>query len=151
KLQIAHRYLLPRRLREVGLGDGKLVVPDEVIRRVVSRYTREAGVRELERQLGRIARKVARRFAEGQSEPVTVRPEDLADLLGAERFREESARQHLSPGVATGLAYTEAGGEVLYIEAALLPDGKGLRLTGQLGAVMRESARAALTWVWAHA
>jgi ATP-dependent Lon protease len=151
KLQIARRYLLPRRLKEVGLGEDKLMVPDEVIRRVTSRYTREAGVRELERQLGRIARKVARRFAEGQSEPVTVRPEDLADLLGAERFREESARQHLSPGVATGLAYTEAGGEVLYIEAALLPDGKGLRLTGQLGAVMRESARAALTWVWAHA
>jgi ATP-dependent Lon protease len=151
KLQIARRYLLPRRLKEVGLGEDKLIVPDEVVRRVTSRYTREAGVRELERQLGRIARKVARRFAEGQSEPVTVRPEDLADLLGAERFREESARQHLSPGVATGLAYTEAGGEVLYIEAALLPDGKGLRLTGQLGAVMRESARAALTWVWAHA
>jgi ATP-dependent Lon protease len=151
KLQIARRYLLPRRLHEVGLTADKLIVPDEAIRRVTSRYTREAGVRELERQLGRIARKVARRFAEGQSEPVTVRPEDLADLLGAERFREESARQHLSPGVATGLAYTEAGGEVLYIEAALLPDGKGLRLTGQLGAVMRESARAALTWVWAHA
>src|SRR5205823_12655868 len=104
-------------------------------------YTREAGVRELERALGRIARKVARRFAEGQTEPVTVRPDDLTDLLGPDRFRQEMARKQLPPGVATGLAYTEAGGEVLYIEASLLPDGKGLRLTGQLGDVMRQSAR----------
>jgi ATP-dependent Lon protease len=151
KLQIARRYLLPRRLQEAGLAPEKLALPDETVKRVISRYTREAGVRELERSLGRIARKVARRFAEGQAEPVTVGQEDLADLLGPERFRQEAARKELPPGVATGLAYTEAGGEVLYIEASLLPDGKGLRLTGQLGSVMRESARAAQTWVWAHA
>jgi ATP-dependent Lon protease len=151
KLQIARRYLLPRRLQEAGLAPEKLTLPDETVRRVISRYTREAGVRELERSLGRVARKVARRFAEGQTEPVTVGPEDLADLLGPERFRQEEARKELPPGVSTGLAYTEAGGEVLYIEASLLPDGKGLRLTGQLGSVMRESARAAQTWVWAHA
>ncbi len=151
KLQIARRYLLPRRLKEAGLAAEQLTVPDETIKRVVSGYTREAGVRELERMLGRVARKVARRFAEGHNEPVTVGPEDLADLLGPERFRQEMARKELPPGVATGLAYTEAGGEVLYVEASLLPDGKGLRLTGQLGDVMRESARAAQTWVWSHA
>jgi ATP-dependent Lon protease len=80
-----------------------------------------------------------------------IGPEDLTDLLGPERFRQEAARKQLPPGVSTGLAYTEAGGEVLYVEASLLPDGKGLRLTGQLGEVMRESARAAQTWVWSHA
>jgi ATP-dependent Lon protease len=151
KLEIARRYLLPRRLKEAGLTPEQLTVTDEAVNQVIGRYTREAGVRELERALGRIARKVARRFAEGHAEPVTVRPEDLSALLGPERFRQEQARKELAPGVATGLAWTEAGGEVLYVEASLLPDGKGLRLTGQLGAVMRESARAALTYVWSHA
>jgi ATP-dependent Lon protease len=101
--------------------------------------------------LGGIARKVARRFAEGHNETVTVRPEDLPDMLGPERYFHEHARQQLQPGVATGLAWTEAGGEVLYIEATLLPDGHGLRLTGQLGEVMRESARAAQSYIWTHA
>jgi ATP-dependent Lon protease len=151
KMQIARRYLLPRRLAEAGIAAERLTLPDETLKHVVSGYTREAGVRELERALGRVTRKVARRFAEGQTEPVTVGPEDLTDLLGPERFRQETARKQLPPGVSTGLAYTEAGGEVLYVEASLLPDGKGLRLTGQLGAVMRESARAAQTWVWSHA
>jgi ATP-dependent Lon protease len=151
KLHIARRYLLPRQLQHVGLKPDQLIVPDETIQRIISRYTREAGVRELERSLGRVARKVGRRFAEGHAEPVTVRPEDLPDLLGAERFFLERARQSLPSGVATGLAWTEAGGEVLYIEASLLPDGKGLRLTGQLGDVMKESARAAQTYVWSHA
>ncbi len=151
KMQIARRYLLPRRLAEAGIAPEQLTLPDETLRHVVSGYTREAGVRELERSLGRITRKVARRFAEGQTEPVTVGPEDLGDLLGPERFRQETARKELPPGVSTGLAYTEAGGEVLYVEASLLPDAKGLRLTGQLGSVMRESARAAQTWVWSHA
>ncbi len=151
KMQIARRYLVPRQLKEAGVTPEQLNVPDETIRRVVARYTREAGVRELERNLGRIARKVARRFAEGQSEAVTVGPEDLSDLLGSERFRQEAARKDLQPGVSTGLAWTEAGGEVLYVEASLLPDAKGLRLTGQLGAVMRESAKAARTYVWSHA
>ncbi len=151
KVQIARRYLLPRRLKEAGIAPEQLSVPDETIKRTVAFYTREAGVRELERSLGRITRKIARRFAEGHAETVTVGPEDLSDLLGPERFRQEMARKDLPPGVSTGLAYTEAGGEVLYVEASLLPDGKGLRLTGQLGEVMRESARAAQTWVWAHA
>jgi ATP-dependent Lon protease len=105
----------------------------------------------LERRLSRLARKVARRFAEGQTQPVTVRVEDLPDMLGSERYLPERARKRLAPGVATGLAWTEAGGEVLYIEATLLPAGRGLRLTGQLGEVMRESARAAQSYLWSHA
>lgn len=151
KAQIATRYLLPRQLDECGVKPEQLTIPDETLRRVISRYTREAGVRDLERALGRIARKVARRFAEGHTEPVTVRVEDLQDLLGQERVRLERHRLQLQPGVSTGLAWTEAGGDVLYIEASILKDGRGLRLTGQLGDVMRESARAAQTFVWAHA
>jgi ATP-dependent Lon protease len=151
KQEIARRYLLPRQIKEAGVTPEQLRIPDETVKRVISRYTREAGVRELERNLGRVARKVARRFAEGQTEPITVGPEDLPELLGPERFRQETARKVLVPGVSTGLAYTEAGGEVLYVEASLLPDGRGLRLTGQLGDVMRESAKAARTYVWSHA
>jgi ATP-dependent Lon protease len=161
KLQIARRYLVPRQLSQSGLTPEQLVVPDDTIRRIISRYTREAGLRQLEQALGRLARKVAVRFAEPEAPPpsgagaaaagtVTVRPEDLTELLGPERFYLERARQHLPPGVATGLAWTETGGEVLYVEASLLPSGRGLRLTGQLGDVMRESARAAQSFVWAH-
>jgi ATP-dependent Lon protease len=151
KLQIARRYLIPRQLAEAGLTAAQLTIPDETVRRVIARYTREAGVRELERTIGRLARKVGRRFAEGEAQPVTVGPEDLSELLGPERFHHEEARKDLGPGVATGLAWTAAGGEVLYVEATLLPGARGLRLTGQLGDVMKESARAALTYVWSHA
>ncbi|OAI55065.1 peptidase [Planctomycetaceae bacterium SCGC AG-212-F19] len=151
KQQIARRYLLPRQLTQTGVSAAQLTIPEETLRKIISRYTREAGVRQLEQALGRLARKVAVRFAEGRTESVTVRPEDLPDLLGPERFFQEQARKALPPGVATGLAWTETGGEVLYIEATLLPDGKGLRLTGQLGDVMRESARAAQSYVWSHA
>jgi ATP-dependent Lon protease len=159
KLEIARRYLIPRQLAQTGLRPDQLVIPDETVKQIISRYTREAGLRQLEQQLGRLARKVAVRFADvpatsgadGKQAAVTVRPEDLADMLGPERFYLERARQNMPPGVATGLAWTETGGEVLYIEATLLPDGKGLRLTGQLGDVMRESARAAQSYVWSHA
>jgi ATP-dependent Lon protease len=151
KLEIARRFLLPRQLKEAGLTAEQLQVPPEAMRLIISRYTREAGVRELERSLGRVARKVARRFAEGHAEPVTVRPDDLFDLLGRERVRPEQARKELPAGVSTGLAWTEAGGDVLYVEATRLQDGKGLRLTGQLGDVMRESAYAARSFVWSHA
>lgn len=151
KLFIARRYLLPRRLKEAGLRDDQLVVPDEVLAYIIARYTREAGVRELERMLGRMARRVVRRIAEGQTQSVTVRIEDLQDLLGDERFFPEEARADIPPGVAMGLAWTPMGGEILYIEAALLPHGGGLRLTGNLGEVMRESAQAAQTYIWAHA
>lgn len=151
KVRIARRYLVPRRLKEAGLTPEQLNLPDETLRWTVSRYTREAGVRELERSIGRLARKIARRVADGQSQAVTVGPEDLSELLGPERFRLEQARQRLQPGVATGLAWTEAGGEVLYVEASVVPESHGIRLTGQLGNVMRESARAAQTYVRAHA
>jgi len=151
KLEIAKRYLVPRQLKEAGLASEQLVLADGTLARIIARYTREAGVRELERTIGRLARKVAVDFAKGKTDPVRVEPEQLAELLGPERFFPEEARQELPPGVATGLAWTETGGEVLYVEATLLPAGRGLRLTGQLGEVMRESARAALSYIWSHA
>jgi ATP-dependent Lon protease len=151
KVEIARRYLLPRRLKEAGLTAEQLQIQPEALLRIIGRYTREAGVRELERMLGSIARKVARRFAEGTTEPVSVGLADLAVLLGPERVRPERFRKTLPPGVSTGLAWTETGGDVLYVEATLLHDGHGLRLTGQLGQVMKESARAAQSFVWSHA
>jgi ATP-dependent Lon protease len=151
KLQIARRYLFPRQLTEAGLSPEQLVLPDETLRRIIRRYTREAGVRQLERALGRLTRKVALRFAEGQTQALTVQTEDLAEMLGPERFFQEQIRKQLPPGVATGLAWTEAGGDVLYVEATLLPSGRGLTLTGQLGQVMKESATAAQSYVWSHA
>ncbi len=150
KMQIAERYLLPRQRSEAGLTVEQLIVPPETVRRVITRYTREAGIRDLERSLGRVARKVARRFAEDHTEAVTVWPTDLTDLLGPEKVRPERFRKELPPGVSTSLTWTEAGGDVLYIEATLLRDGRGLRLTAQLGAVMKESARTARSFVWAH-
>jgi ATP-dependent Lon protease len=150
KLQIARRYLVPRRLAESGLQPEQLALPDDTLRHIISRYTREAGVRELERTIGKLARKIARRVADGQTQALTLHPEDLAGLLGPERFRLEQARQHAEAGVATGLAWTQTGGEVLYVEATVVPDARGIRLTGQLGKVMRESARAAQTYVRAH-
>jgi ATP-dependent Lon protease len=151
KAEIATRYLLPRQLKQTGLTPEQLKFEAEALRYLISRYTREAGVRELERTLGRVARKVARRFAEGHTEPVVVTVAQLPDFLGPERIRPERSRRHLPPGVSTGLAWTEAGGDVLYIEAALLKYEHRLRLTGQLGKVMKESARAAQSFVWSHA
>ncbi len=151
KVHIARRYLIPRQLSQTGLTVEQVVFSNDTVQRIISRYTREAGVRELERRVGQLARKVAKRFAEGQTQTVTLRPEDLPEMLGPERYLPERVRTRLVPGVATGLAWTEAGGEVLYIEATLLPDGRGLRLTGQLGAVMKESARAARSYLWSHA
>lgn len=151
KLHIAKRFLIPRRIKDTGLSVEQIRLPDESIARIVSGYTREAGVRELERTIGRVARKFARRFAEGNTTPVTVKPEDLAELLGSERYMPEKARKAVPAGVVTGLAWTEFGGEVLYVEATRLPEGRKLRLTGSLGRVMRESAKAAQSYVWAHA
>lgn len=151
KAQIAKRYLLPRQLHEAGLKDEQLELSEEALQDVIRLYTREAGVRNLERSLGQLTRKVARRIAEGDTEKVTIEKSDLNDLLGNERFRPERSRGILQPGVSTGLAWTEAGGDVLYVETSILRNGKGLRLTGQLGNVMRESAKAAQTYVWSHA
>jgi ATP-dependent Lon protease len=151
KLEIARRYLTPRQLKETGLTAELCGISDDVVKRIITGYTREAGLRQLERGIGRVARKVALRFAEGATDAVTVEPDQLADLLGPERFHPEQLRKELPPGVATGLAWTETGGDVLYVEATLLPDGKGLTLTGQLGEVMQESVKAAQSYVWAHA
>jgi ATP-dependent Lon protease len=151
KSEIARRYLIPRQVKEAGLKPEQYQLTDEALLHVITRYTREAGVRQLERAVGRLARKIALRVAEGQTEPVTITPDDLAEMLGPERFFQEQTRQELPPGVATGLAWTEAGGDVLYIEATLLPSGRGLTLTGHLGEVMQESAKAAQSYLWSHA
>jgi ATP-dependent Lon protease len=151
KLQIARRYLLRRQLEQAGIRLEQLTVPDETIRVVISRYTRETGVRQLEKALGRLIRKVAVRFAQGRTEPVTVQPGEVVELLGPERVPPERIRKDVPPGVVTGLAWTETGGDVLYIEASLLPGFRKLRLTGQLGAVMKESAQAAQSYIWSHA
>jgi len=151
KIVITRRYLIPRQLKEAGLTAEQLTISDEALRRVISRYTREAGLRQLERAIGRLTRKIALRFAEGDTEAVTIEPEDLAEMLGPEKFFPEQARKQLPPGVATGLAWTEAGGDVLYVEATLLPEGRSLIITGQLGEVMQESAKAAQSYIWSHA
>jgi ATP-dependent Lon protease len=151
KLEIARRYLIPRQLHETGLTAEQCIFTDAALHRVIARYTREAGVRQLERAIGRLARRVALQAAEGQTEAVTIRPEDVLEMLGPERFSMELARKQLPSGVATGLAWTETGGDVLYIEATLLPEGTGLTLTGQLGEVMQESAKAAQSFIWSHA
>ncbi len=151
KLQIARRYLIPRQLKEAGLTAEQVELSDETVKAIINNYTREAGLRRLERAIGRVVRQVALKFAEGFEGAVAPKPEDLADMLGPEIFNPEQARRELPPGVSTGLAWTESGGDVLYIEGTLLPDGKGLTLTGQLGEVMQESARAAQSYVWSHA
>jgi ATP-dependent Lon protease len=151
KLQIARRYLIPRQLEQTALAEEQIEFTDEGLKAIIQSYTREAGLRQLERAIGRVARKVTLRFAEGQTGKAVIEPDELADLLGSERFSPELMRKNLAPGVATGLAWTEAGGDVLYIETTLLPDGKGLTLTGQLGEVMQESAKIAQSYIWSHA
>lgn len=152
KIEIAKRYLLPRQLKESGLTAEQAIISDDTISRLIRTYTREAGLRRLERSIGRLTRQIALKFAEGNTEPITVGPEDLGELLGPEPFSMEEMRKNSPAGVVAGLAWTETGGDVLYIEATLLPDGKGnLTLTGQLGDVMKESVRAAQSWVWSHA
>ncbi|MDX6406744.1 MAG: ATP-dependent Lon protease [Blastocatellia bacterium] len=151
KLQIARRYLVPRQVRENGLTPEQFEITDDAISLIATRYTREAGVRQLERTIGRLGRKVALRIAQGQTEKITVDAGDIPDFLGAPRFYPEEARKELPAGVATGMAWTEMGGEILFIEASLLPGGSGLTITGQLGEVMQESARAARSYLWSHA
>jgi len=151
KLHIAKRYLVPRQIREAGLSEEQLQFTDEALQGIIGKYTREAGVRQLERNIGSVARKVALKVAQGKGEVFTVKAEEMEDYLGHEMFFHEMARQNLPPGVATGMAVTDMGGEVLFIEATLLPGSKGLTLTGQLGEVMQESAKAALSYLWSHA
>jgi ATP-dependent Lon protease len=148
KVHIARMYLIPRQIDEHGLRPEQLVITDVALRRVIIEYTREAGVRSLERQIGTIARKVAARVATDPAYTARVDAVQVPDYLGPPRFRSETAFRTSRPGVATGVAWTESGGDVLFIEAVLLPGGSGhLTLTGQLGSVMQESARAALSHV----
>ena len=151
KLEIAKRYLVERQRKEVGLTEAQFQLPDDTLKTLISRYTREAGVRNLERIIGRVARKIALKIARDphvQIEPVT--PNQLEGLLGPEKFLPEQARKHMPAGVAAGMAWTPVGGDILYIEAIRLPKGEGLHLTGQLGEVMKESAQTAHAWVQAQ-
>ena len=147
KLEIARRYLVKRQLEANGLKPGQVEIGDDVIRDIIQSYTREAGVRNLERQIGQALRNAAVRIAEGQSGPIRIGREDLVAILGAPRFENETAMRTSVPGVATGLAWTPVGGDILFIEATRIPGSGRLILTGQLGEVMKESAQAALSIV----
>jgi len=152
KLQIARRHLIPRQIENHGMGGEHVAFGDEALVKLIREYTREAGLRNLEREVASIIRKVARRHAEGQRETVVVTPEKVEEFLGAPYFlKEELEERTLMPGVAIGLSWTAHGGEVLFVEATQMSGSKGLTLTGQLGEVMKESAQAALSWVRAHA
>jgi ATP-dependent Lon protease len=151
KLEIARRYLVPRQVQESGLQPEQLSLTEAALRTIISRYTHEAGVRQLDRTIGQVARKIARKVAMQEALPQPIEPTDLDVLLGPATHPFEEARRDLLPGVAAGLAVTPAGGDVLYVEAQLLPGGKGLTLTGQLGEVMRESVEIARDLLWAEA
>jgi ATP-dependent Lon protease len=148
KLEIAERFLIPRQRTQNGVDDLDLTIPRDTVAALVRSYTREAGVRNLEREIGALCRKIARRVAEDDvSGPVRIEPADLSELLGPVRFEPELAERAGQPGVAVGLAWTPAGGDILFVESTRMP-GKGeLKLTGSLGDVMRESAEAARSWL----
>jgi ATP-dependent Lon protease len=152
KLEIARRFLIPRQRTANGIGGIELEIPDETIRVLIRSYTREAGVRNLEREIGSVCRKIARRVAEQEAAtgPLAVAPEELPKLLGPVRFEPELAERTGRPGVAVGLAWTPAGGDILFVESTRMPGKGGLRLTGSLGDVMRESAEAARSWLRTH-
>jgi len=151
KLGIAKSYLVPRQLAEHGITDKQISIPDKTMIEVIAQYTREAGVRNLEREIGHLCRKVARKVAEGEVELFTITPQNLHTYLGVQKFMPEVEREQDEIGVVTGLAWTETGGDILYIEATTMR-GKGqLTLTGHLGDVMKESAHAALTYVRSRA
>jgi ATP-dependent Lon protease len=147
KLEIARRYLVARQLEANGVRAEQVEIADNVIREIIQRYTREAGVRNLEREIGKVLRDAAVRLAEGESGPVRITPDNLATVLGSPQFENEVAMRTSVPGVATGLAWTPVGGDILFIEATRIPGNGKLILTGQLGEVMRESAQAALSIV----
>jgi ATP-dependent Lon protease len=152
KVGIARQYLVPKQLAAHGLAPDELAVEPDAIRQIVRGYTREAGVRNLDREIAAIARKVARRLAEGRKEPVRVTADDVAEHLGRPRFFDEVAERTTRPGVATGLAWTPVGGDVLFVEVTMMPSSEErLVLTGMLGDVMRESAQAAVSYVWSNA
>jgi ATP-dependent Lon protease len=152
KMHIARNYLLPKQLESNGLNKDELIVDDDTLRRIARDYTREAGVRNLEREIGSLCRKVAKQIAEGRETPISVTPDQLHDYLGRQRYFDESAERIDRPGIATGLAWTPVGGDIMFIEAAAMPSKEiHLTLTGQLGDVMKESATAALSYVRSNA
>src|SRR5436190_5299310 len=152
KLHIARNYLLPKQLEANGLKNDELTVGDDVLRRIARDYTREAGVRNLEREIGSLCRKVAKQIAEGKKKPIAVTADQIPEYLGRQRFFEEAAERIDRPGIATGLVWTAVGGEIIFIEAAAMPGKQSqLTLTGQLGDVMKESAMAALSYVRSNA
>jgi ATP-dependent Lon protease len=151
KHAIARQYLIPRQQTESGLSEDQLDITDDALRRMIRRYTREAGVRELERVISRLARKRARQVVDAEAIAPSINKEVLLDLLGPEKYKSDRGREDLTPGVAAGLAWTEAGGDVLYVEATLTQKDEKIILTGHLGQVMQESAKAARSYLWSVA
>ena len=151
KLLIAHRYLIPKQLAEHGLAPRDVKFPDDTVRKVIVDYTREAGLRNLERELAAICRKVAVKHAEGDTRNLTITPANVTEWLGPPKFFREAADQKPTPGLSTGLAWTPSGGEILFIEATANPGKGSLTLTGLLGDSMRESAQAAMSYLKSHA
>ncbi len=151
KLHIARKYLVPRQREEHGLTAEQFSISDAALEEVIDGYTREAGVRNLEREIGALARKIARKVTEGEESPPNVSMRNIEKLLGPRRYYSEVAQRAGQPGVVCGLAWTQAGGDILFIEATKMPGKNNLTLTGQLGDVMKESGRAAMSWVRAHA
>ena len=150
KLEIAKRYLLPRQRDEAGLSAEQLQVDDEALLAVINEWTREAGVRQLERELGSLARKATREIAEGKTDVISLDRENLRELLGKPKARPEKMLPEPQVGVATGMTYTQVGGDIIFVEASIFPGNGQLVLTGQLGDVMKESARAGLTFAKTH-
>ena len=151
KLEIARRYLVPRQLRENGLTPDQLTLPDQALSELITSYTREAGVRQLEREIGKLGRKVARKIADAGVERVVVEAESIPDLIGRPKVHPERMAHADQIGVATGMYYTPVGGDIMFVEASVMRGKGDLVLTGQLGDVMKESARAALTYAKSHA
>jgi ATP-dependent Lon protease len=151
KLKIAQKYLIPKEIKANALKAEEIVIPEDTLRGIIKDYTREAGVRNLEREIANVCRKVAKAVAESKPTPITVKAEDLHEYLGKPRFFAETAIMIDRPGVVTGLAWTPTGGDILFVEATQMPGNKQLALTGQLGDVMKESAQAALSYVRSQA
>jgi len=151
KTQIAEKYLIPKQLKQNGLEKDQAKIKSDAVRSIIQRYTREAGLRNLEREISSVFRKVARGFVEGKGESVTVTDQNVSKYLGISKFQREEGRRQNEIGVATGLAWTPYGGVTLNVETSIMKGGGGLILTGQLGSVMKESAHAAMSYVRAHA
>ncbi|HVB82322.1 MAG TPA: endopeptidase La [Candidatus Binataceae bacterium] len=151
KLQIAERHLVPKQISENGLGNLKIEFTKEALSEIIRSYTREAGLRNLEREIGRVCRKIARSVTEGEAAPERIAPEALHRFLGPQKFFSEAAERTQEPGVATGLAWTPNGGDILFIESTRMNGQKGVTITGSLGDVMKESAQAALSYVRSRA